>query len=583
MPPPDPNNTYTKPLLEIQILEFIKTLSYDEDPKTKMIAVVTPPKGAWTEYVSEGAVMMMTMMLRVVAVVRWWLQGDDEDGDINGGSVMEIVDLWWYDAAVGWPEVSILNVLFLETSTYASRICGGGDDGRMMMTMMLRVVVGVRWWQQGDDEDGDINGGSVMEIVDLWWHDTAVGEGSSVAHNKYYDSSNTNSDATLYSSSLDKPEEGANETYDADGSNMDLSSDGDDDVVGYEVFMHNKSTATPNFTYLSPMVTSSSIDFIQTLLDETPANELMDFMSHPVYNDAQTTLVVHNPEGNPKLTSYISGASKESITLDQQALDAQDAEPSFHKRSHDNQDSPNNHDGENKKKQKRIPSTVAIAKKLKAIIQKDELTIADLKAVLTEAKWNSNEDDVSKPRSFEQHMSKYIKPLPSFHNNDFYYLVNLSTKEKHASSITKHYATRYHIQDLPKLSLNDVEDMYLLQVHNKLHHLLLEFVKGFNNALILFIIRVMIQNMVKDIQLVVKSYQQTLNLTKPMMFFEGIDQRIPFIMSGTHKGVVYLNQHNIKSFMKLSKVKKFSDGTHEKIHENLFDMVKKNKLGTGNK
>ncbi|GKA94133.1 hypothetical protein Tco_0816119 [Tanacetum coccineum] len=39
MPPPDPNNTYTKPPLEIQILEFIKTLGYDEDPETKMTVV----------------------------------------------------------------------------------------------------------------------------------------------------------------------------------------------------------------------------------------------------------------------------------------------------------------------------------------------------------------------------------------------------------------------------------------------------------------------------------------------------------------------------------------------------------------
>nr|GEW22243.1 hypothetical protein [Tanacetum cinerariifolium] len=53
--------------------------------------------------------------------------------------------------------------------------CGGGDDGRMVMTMMLRVVAVVRWWQQGDDEDGDINDGSVMEIVDLCWDDATVG------------------------------------------------------------------------------------------------------------------------------------------------------------------------------------------------------------------------------------------------------------------------------------------------------------------------------------------------------------------------------------------------------------------------
>ncbi|GKC25117.1 hypothetical protein Tco_1027267 [Tanacetum coccineum] len=137
--------------------------------------------------------------------------------------------------------------------------------------------------------------------------------------------------------------------------------------------------------------------------------------------------------------------------------------------------------------------------------------------------------------------------------------------------------------NLPRLGLNDVEDMYLFQVQDKLHHLPLEFVKDFNNALLLFIRRVVIQNEVEDIQLRVESYQQTLNLTKPMMFFEGIDKKIPFTMSGTHKGVVYLNQHNIKSFMKLSEVKKFYDGTLIKIRENLVGMVKRNKMGTGNK
>ncbi|GKD90306.1 hypothetical protein Tco_1365813 [Tanacetum coccineum] len=139
-----------------------------------------------------------------------------------------------------------------------------------------------------------------------------AGEGSSVADNKYYDSLDTDSDATLYSLSSDKIVEGANETDDADETDMNLSDDnpqGDDDER-YEVFMHNKSTATPNSTYLSLTVTSSSLDFIQTLLDETHANELTDFMSHPVYNDAQTTLVVHNLERNPKLTSHILGVSK---------------------------------------------------------------------------------------------------------------------------------------------------------------------------------------------------------------------------------------------------------------------------------
>ncbi|GKD81775.1 hypothetical protein Tco_1348614 [Tanacetum coccineum] len=140
---------------------------------------------------------------------------------------------------------------------------------------------------------------AVQSLLDLWKVSKArrleslmqkkqpdAGEGSSVAHNKYYD---TDNDAKFYSSTSEKTEESVNETDDADESNMDLSNDnlhGDDDAARYGVSMHNNSTATRNSTYLSLTVTSSSLDFIQTLLDEIRTNELMDFMSHPLYTDA---------------------------------------------------------------------------------------------------------------------------------------------------------------------------------------------------------------------------------------------------------------------------------------------------------
>ncbi|GJY02977.1 hypothetical protein Tco_0361129 [Tanacetum coccineum] len=168
----------------------------------------------------------------------------------------------------------------------------------------------------------------------------------------------------------------------------------------------------------------------------------------------------------------------ESITLDQ------DAEPSFHKSSHDNHDLLNNHEGENRKKRRKDvdidknenhilgPSIVAIAKKLKELIQKNELTIADLE-VLIEAKWNSDEDDVSKPRSFKRHMSKNTKLHPFFYNSDFYYLVCLSTKEKYTTSITKHYAARYYIQGIEDI----IPDRWCKETHcyhfealNGIHH-----------------------------------------------------------------------------------------------------------------
>ncbi|GKE35221.1 hypothetical protein Tco_1454543, partial [Tanacetum coccineum] len=137
-----------------------------------------------------------------------------------------------------------------------------------------------------------------------------IGEGSSNAHNKHYANSDIDSDTILYSSCS---EESENKTDDTDDSNMDLSDDnpdGDNDAIRFGVFMYNKSTKTPKSTYFSPTVTSSSFDFIQNLLNETPTNELTDFVSNPVYIDAQTTSTVIYPEGNPELTSYISGASE---------------------------------------------------------------------------------------------------------------------------------------------------------------------------------------------------------------------------------------------------------------------------------
>ncbi|GKC79660.1 hypothetical protein Tco_1130434 [Tanacetum coccineum] len=231
------------------------------------------------------------------------------------------------------------------------------------------------------------------------------------------------------------------------------------------------------------------------------------------------------------------------------------------------------------------PSTIAIAKKFKEPIQKDKLTLADLEgtglerlkvqynndleleyhvsqlkaAVLSEAQWNSDEGDIS--------AQKRSILLPSLS------IMLLDTTKK----VLRIGSLKDEAKKFVAITLK------LLMVQDKLHHLLLEFVKDFNNAFFMFIRRTVIKNRVEDIQLGVESYQRTLNLTKPTIFFKGIDQRIPFTMTTTHKGVVYLNQYNIKSLMKLSEVKKFSDGTLVKIQENLIDILSKNKLGSGNK
>ncbi|GJU48080.1 hypothetical protein Tco_1217635 [Tanacetum coccineum] len=322
-----------------------------------------------------------------------------------------------------------------------------------------------------------------------------AGKGSSAAHNKYHEFENisaTDTKATQDSSCSDTDEGKDVETDDSDDYYMDLSKDkpkGDGDVVGFGVFVYNKSTKPLKPTYLSPTITTSSLEYIQTLLNDPPENKFTDFISNLVYTDAHTTSAVIYPEGNPELTSYISCASEvplgthvdvqatntvlQEMFSDEAFFISTSKKITYYQRSPTNltssQSKEAHAEGEEEHKEDQLqtgrlftkksgstnamrrttwfdlllksnidrnedhilgPSTIAIAKKIKEIIQKDELTISDLEdagleklklhykndveleyhvdplkaAVLSKAQWNSDEGDVSKPRSFEHHM-----------------------------------------------------------------------------------------------------------------------------------------------------------------------------------
>ncbi|GJU26495.1 hypothetical protein Tco_1165116 [Tanacetum coccineum] len=409
LPLPDPNNTYIQPPSEIQILEFIKTLGYDEDPETKLISIskmvsirLHQPWRAilsvlnryftsliWDEFewqtVERPSIplkMSKLLYTRFTKLIIDYLLSLKKsiprrsDSKLHSSQDDHTITKLLSTTNVESEKAKIVDkpeeqhVSPIKSRRGKGFMCYGDQvenvPNKLKKDVVLRktrsrtivkeAVVGelansisiqeprsqqhrrsqLTIDSQTDEAIADmynewgqklkgpaVEDPTVQSLLDLRKGSKAsrlerlrqkkqpvAGEGSSVAHNKCYSSSDIVSDATLYSSSS---KESTNETDDADESDMDLSNDnphGDDDDARYGVFMHNKSTTTPNSTYFSPTVTSSSLDFIQTLLDETPANELTDFMSHPVYTDAQTTSVMHNPEGNPELTSYISDASE---------------------------------------------------------------------------------------------------------------------------------------------------------------------------------------------------------------------------------------------------------------------------------
>ncbi|GJW43918.1 hypothetical protein Tco_0072717 [Tanacetum coccineum] len=320
----------------------------------------------------------------------------------------------------------------------------------------------------------------------------------------------------------------------------------------------------------------------------------------------------------------------ESISLDQTLLDEQDTEPILRKRPHDNQDPPTDREWEKRKKRgkdgressfkqskkDKAPmdyksgsvdaakrksnwldmllksnidqdedcilglSTVTVEKKIEELIKKDKLTIADLE-VLEEAQWSNGESDVSKPRSFDKQMSKSAEPHSCFYNRDFYYLVYLSTEEKCTSSLTKHFAARYHNEGIEDMILDRsshkvysdkrIITIVSVNVKKKWGYDFITSIKvkrtdkkeyefsyaDFPRLILNDVedIRVVIKKRIEDLQLGVESYQRTLNLTKTKFYFSGIYHKIPYTTSRTEKGVV---------------------------QENLMEMVNKNKLGHGN-
>ncbi|GJW86466.1 hypothetical protein Tco_0161806 [Tanacetum coccineum] len=95
---------------------------------------------------------------------------------------------------------------------------------------------------------------------------------------------------------------------------MDISDNDDkrddDDAAGFGVFVYNKAQELSKFTPFRFVVTCSSMEDFTNLLNDPPKKELTDLLSKPVFTNAQTTSVVSNPEGNPEVLSYLSGASK---------------------------------------------------------------------------------------------------------------------------------------------------------------------------------------------------------------------------------------------------------------------------------
>ncbi|GJW83164.1 hypothetical protein Tco_0156309, partial [Tanacetum coccineum] len=127
--------------------------------------------------------------------------------------------------------------------------------------------------------------------------------------------------------------------------------------------------------------------------------------------------------------------------------------------------------------------------------------------------------------------------------------------------------------NFPRLRLQDIEDMLLLLVQQKLTNLTIDERYDLNVALRMFTRRIVIQRRVEDLQLGVESYQKKLNLTKPNTFRQDLRNRTAYTAYSDPHGVIYVDQNNRNRLMCTDEFYKFSDGKLDSVRTTLHDIT----------
>ncbi|GKA62377.1 hypothetical protein Tco_0761896 [Tanacetum coccineum] len=112
-----------------------------------------------------------------------------------------------------------------------------------------------------------------------------------------------------------------------------------------------------------------------------------------------------------------------------------------------------------------------------------------------------------------------------------------------------------------RLHLNDIEDMLLLIVQNKLFNLEGDIIVDLATALRMYTRRIVIQKRAEDLQLGVESYQKKLNISKPHTHDVDISFKELYTTHFELQGVIYEDMLKRKRLMRTDELYKFSDGT----------------------
>ncbi|GJW12808.1 hypothetical protein Tco_1578635 [Tanacetum coccineum] len=161
-------------------------------------------------------------------------------------------------------------------------------------------------------------------------------------------------------------------------------------------------------------------------------------------------------------------------------------------------------------------------------------------------------------------------------------VIRVKTFEKYGYSYLREIILRraaykeYEIseKDFKNLHPNDFEDLYLLNIQDKLNHLSKSDKIHLHTAVNTWIKNLVIRNRVGDLQLRIESYQTKLNLERPNWDATDYSFKEDYTIVPKTRAVIYKDINDQRKLMRLNEIHKFSDGTLTRVMEKLDHMVK---------
>ncbi|GKF38509.1 hypothetical protein Tco_0118570, partial [Tanacetum coccineum] len=129
-------------------------------------------------------------------------------------------------------------------------------------------------------------------------------------------------------------------------------------------------------------------------------------------------------------------------------------------------------------------------------------------------------------------------------------------------------------KDFKNLHPNDFEDLFLLNIQEKLNHLPKTDKTSLHTAVNMWIRNLVIRNRVGDLQLGIESYQTKINLEHPNWDAADYYFKEDYTIVPMPRAVVYRDRNDQRKLIRLNEIHKFSDGTLIRVMEKLDYMVK---------